>query len=137
MTRKNIHGALLDAAFDGDVDLVKALIAAGADVEAEGVLKDESTPLHFAAMNGHLEVCKVLVAAGACLLSTDNCSTTPRTYAVRCGHHEIRDWLDAAENAEDRGCFRSFMMAQLETAALAEAAPSSATQSAPLRSRSL
>lgn len=61
--------ALYGAAYDGHLDLVKKLIADGADVEAEA--SDEPTALHCAAMNGHLEVCKVLVAAGACVFSAD------------------------------------------------------------------
>ena len=51
------------AAQEGDLDMVRALIEAGAEVD----LRDEDTltPLHFAAMYGHAEVVEYLVSAGA------------------------------------------------------------------------
>lgn len=49
------------AATKGYQDVVKLLLAAGADVNA----KDGSRPLHLAACKGHVEVAKLLLAAGA------------------------------------------------------------------------
>ena len=49
---------LYDAAQNGDIDVVKALIVAKADInqaKSSGV-----TPLHIAACFGHLDVVKVL-----------------------------------------------------------------------------
>jgi RNA polymerase sigma factor (sigma-70 family) len=52
------------AAEKGHLDVVRALLEAGADVHArdEG---DNATPLHWAAGEGHLEVIEQLIAAGA------------------------------------------------------------------------
>ncbi|MBR5888324.1 MAG: ankyrin repeat domain-containing protein [Akkermansia sp.] len=54
---------LLDAAKNGETELVKLLIAAGADVNQADILGE--TPLHNAAIFGHAECVKLLLAAGA------------------------------------------------------------------------
>ena len=64
-TRARISGetALHVAAFEGDMDLVRTLIASGADVNAA----DEfgATPISRAALRGRAEIMEVLHAAGA------------------------------------------------------------------------
>ena len=54
--------ALIQAASNGHVDIVKALIAAGANVNRD---YNHTTPLIEAAKNGHLDVVKALIAGGA------------------------------------------------------------------------
>ena len=54
---------LHDAAREGDVDKLKALVAAGASLEAQA--DNEATPLHLPAMHGQTESIKALVEAGA------------------------------------------------------------------------
>ena len=54
---------LIAAAIDGDIEKVKALIAAGADVNAKD--NDEYTALDYAKDGGHTEIIKILKAAGA------------------------------------------------------------------------
>ena len=63
------------AAYSGDVDAVKALLAAGVDADA----RDENgmTPLHGAALEGHVDVVKMLVAAGADVGAMDKNGVTP------------------------------------------------------------
>ena len=52
-----------DAAMRGDLEAVRALLAAGEDVN--GALGDGMTALHWAARKGRLDVAEVLIAAGA------------------------------------------------------------------------
>lgn len=47
----------------GHIDVVKELINAGANVNAE--MKDKATPLFIAAQNGHLNIVLFLLAKGA------------------------------------------------------------------------
>ena len=58
--------ALLDAAYEGNIEVVKQQLAAGADVYAK--LKDGTTPLHPAAsgiMGAGKEIVELLIAEGA------------------------------------------------------------------------
>jgi ankyrin repeat protein len=90
-------GDLVRAAAAGEVEAVRALLAAGADVDARWSLKAgvETTALHAAAENGHGAVVRILLDAGANV----NCPTieykrnmegdTPLLAAARNGHAEI------------------------------------------------
>lgn len=60
----DLNKALEQAATEGDVEQVKALIASGADLESR-ILDGEHTPLMRAAYRGHYEVMKILIEAGA------------------------------------------------------------------------
>jgi hypothetical protein len=62
-TAQATDGELLKAAERGDTNSVKALIAAGADVDARA--RDDMTCLMKAARNGHTDTVKALIAAGA------------------------------------------------------------------------
>ena len=53
-----------DAAGDGNIEVVKQQIAAGADVNAKGGVRG-GTPLHYAAVEGHKEITELLIANGA------------------------------------------------------------------------
>jgi ankyrin repeat protein len=53
----------MNAAMLGRVDIVKALIDAGADIQKKGQFG--YTALHAAAQNGHLDVVQALVKYGA------------------------------------------------------------------------
>jgi ankyrin repeat protein len=54
---------LIDAAEKGDIKKVKALIKAGADVNAKD--KEGGTALMYAKNEGHGDIVKILKAAGA------------------------------------------------------------------------
>jgi len=69
--RTEIHDghdiALLSAVYDGQVAVVKTLLAAGADIHAAN-----DVALRAAAERGHIEIIKVLLAAGADIHADDD-----------------------------------------------------------------
>ena len=83
----------------GKVDVVAALIEAGADVHR--LYKDISapyaygTPLHVAAQNGRTEVVRVLLDAGADPNVFDHSIGTPMHFARWKGHEEVAALLEA------------------------------------------
>lgn len=86
---------LLDEAFAGDLARVKALIAAGSNVNA----KDEKgvTPLMAASLLGHIEVVRALLAAKADVNAKDDEGTTALVYASVQGRVEVVRALLAAK----------------------------------------
>lgn len=83
--------ALTMAAAHGDVGIVRALLAAKADVNAES--DEQETPLTFAVVWGHLEVVRALVDAGADVKWTDDKQWTPLRYAIFEENWEIANLL--------------------------------------------
>jgi len=51
------------AAYEGNIEVVKQHLAAGTDVNAKN--DGGYTPLHYAAFNGHKEIAELLIAKGA------------------------------------------------------------------------
>ncbi|MFQ5937799.1 MAG: ankyrin repeat domain-containing protein [Acidiferrobacterales bacterium] len=78
---------LHDAARKGDLDQVKQLIAAGANVNAKD--KNGITPLHSAAVGNHREVAQALIASGADVNSKTNNGMAPLHLATFWGHAEM------------------------------------------------
>ncbi|XP_063710850.1 ankyrin repeat and EF-hand domain-containing protein 1-like isoform X2 [Symsagittifera roscoffensis] len=72
------------AAHDGCIKVCKALIGAGARVDA--VNRKRLTAAHFAAKAGHIEVLQVLTAHGAAMDQQDTLGNTPLHYAAMSGH---------------------------------------------------
>jgi uncharacterized protein len=77
-------------------EIVKMLLAAGADVEIRTHF--DSVPLHHAAEHGHLEIVKMLLEAGAHVNAQDLrlSGCTPLHRAIDSGHQEVVETLLAA-----------------------------------------
>lgn len=85
---------VVNAAMNGDLKAVRALIAQKADVNA--AQGDGMTPLHWAAFKDDAEMVKALLAAGAASsvkATTRNGAITPITLAAQNGNVEIIDAL--------------------------------------------
>jgi ankyrin repeat protein len=80
------------AAQSGSEDIVKLLIAKGAD--AANFVGD--TPLMRAARGGHIENVKLLIRAGAAVLATNSYGETAIIMAARDGYVEIEQLLKGA-----------------------------------------
>jgi len=72
--------ALIDAAFDGNIEAVKQHLAAGTDVNA----KDRMgfTPLHHAVTFGHKEIIELLIAEGADVNAKTDDGVTPLDWGI-------------------------------------------------------
>jgi uncharacterized protein len=91
---KTGESALMLAAFNGDLDLVKALVKRGAQIN-----KPMWTPLHYAAANGQLSVVEYLVENHAYIDAESPNNTTPLMMAARHKHITVMRWL--TENGAD------------------------------------
>ena len=84
--------ALILACEHGKLDIVKHLLAAGADVDRHDVY-GEHTALITAAIFGHLEIVQALVEAGADTSLRNEFGLTAQEAAVKRGHEEVAAWL--------------------------------------------
>ncbi|XP_036917823.1 ankyrin repeat and KH domain-containing protein 1 isoform X9 [Sturnira hondurensis] len=75
---------LMEASQEGHLELVKYLLAAGANVHATTATGD--TALAYACENGHTDVADVLLQAGADLEHESEGGRTPLMKAARAGH---------------------------------------------------
>ncbi len=80
-------GKIHKAVKRGDVELVKRLIAAGADVNKKPMF-GKLFPLHLAAQNGHADVVEVLLDKGAGIDQTIN-EYTPLHFATQGGYYDV------------------------------------------------
>lgn len=76
----------------GDVTIARALIAAGADVDAQDYVK-RCAPLHMAARRGRVDVSAVLLDGGANVEVRDIHGQTPLRRAVNCGKVDVAHLL--------------------------------------------
>ena len=81
--------ALHLAAFFGKPEIARALVDAGASVDAYTKNDFANQPLHAAAAGRHLEVCRVLLAAGADVDATQHGGYTPLHEAAQHGDVEM------------------------------------------------
>jgi outer membrane protein assembly factor BamB len=96
---------LFSAARKGDAEVVKALLAKGANVNAK--TEYGATALSFAADKGHVEVVKILLKNRADVNTKDTFyQATPVTWALMRGHVEVVKLL-VANGADADGPFAS------------------------------
>ena len=92
---------LTDAAKNGDLELVNALILSGANVDERDA--DGVTALHVAACNDHLDIINALIVAGANINEQDDYGSTPLHYATYNGYMTIAQALiDAGADVNHR-----------------------------------
>ncbi len=98
-----LAASLHEAAENGDVDLVREFIEAGADLNAKNIFGD--SPLHKAVHKGHLPVVTLLVDSGADIgVENINGGLTPLHLAAYRGHADVVRYLvrmNADVNAKD------------------------------------
>ena len=87
---------LFQAVIDGNLDEVKRLIKAGADVNAKNTIRGD-TALMIAAENGHTEVAAALIKAGADFNAKNTNGWTALLIAAKNGHTEVAAALIKAE----------------------------------------
>ena len=91
--------ALILAARNGHVEIVQALVDAGADIDLQS--KSGSTALMFAASKGHTDVVKALLGADADLNAKNNNKNTALMVAAQNGHVGCVQVLLAAKAHSD------------------------------------
>jgi TonB family protein len=82
-----------NAADDGDLQKVKALLKDNPNLVSSKDSYDGSTPLHLAANKGHREVAEMLLAHDAMVDAGNNCGQTPLYLAVAGNHKDIIELL--------------------------------------------
>jgi len=103
---------LIDAAFQGDVAKVKALLSQGADVNAKD--KFGKRPLHLAAQGGRTEAAKFLIEKGADVSVKDNDGQTPLYYVSNTDVAKLLIEKGAGVNAKgNNGCTPLYLAAQM------------------------
>jgi ankyrin repeat protein len=77
-----------------DPNIVQALLAAGADVNAKTA--SGLTPLHYAARIGRVDIVRLLLARGASVSPQDQDGDTPLHEAREAGHEGVVELLVSA-----------------------------------------
>ena len=89
LTNKSGENALMLAAFDGELALVKNLVLE----KKAAVNKPGWAPIHYAATNGHLDITKFLMANGAQVNSLSPSETTPLMMSIGSGNDQLIKYL--------------------------------------------
>ena len=108
------------SAMYGRLEVVRALIEAGADVNAK--TNNDVSPLYMCAQEGHLEVARALIEAGADVNAKGKYDRTPLHSSAEYGHLEVARLLidngaDVNAKEDDMGrspLFRSALNGHLE-----------------------
>jgi ankyrin repeat protein len=88
---KVVESALMESAFNGDLETVQQLVAAGISVSVRDL--EERTPLMWSAFNGHTPVVSFLLDQGAEVDAQDNHNRTALMYASTGPFKETVDLL--------------------------------------------
>lgn len=91
--KEKLEGELIRAAERGDAAKVKALLEAGAGVEARLRGRDGGTILGAAAARGDIEIVKYLCEKGAAVDERDNNNWTPLMKACAAGRYDVAEYL--------------------------------------------
>ncbi len=89
LENNNQENALMYAAFNGDLPLVKYLI----DTKQASIEKNGWSPMHYASTNGHLAIIRFLIEKDAYVDVESPNSTTPLMLASRAGHIQVVKYL--------------------------------------------
>jgi truncated hemoglobin YjbI len=105
----------------GGGDVVRALVRAGANVDAQDGVK-RCTALHMAARRGNVEVAGTLLDSGAAIEARDSLGDTPLRRAVNCGKVEVAALLVArGADCHSRGSKQLTPLLAARTAAMKRA----------------
>jgi uncharacterized protein len=80
----------INAAYKGDIDIVKAALEIGVDINALAKVKDsDMTALMGATIGGHTEIVRLLIGKGADVNAKNSTGRTALVIAVQLGKAEI------------------------------------------------
>jgi hemoglobin len=94
-----LYSVANECASESGPEIVRALVQAGADVNACGGVT-RATALHMAARRGHAEIARTLLDCGAAIEARDSKGVTPLERAANCRRHALFRLL--AERARTR-----------------------------------
>lgn len=103
------HSLLMLAAYNGHLELTKALIEKGADVNSQDLLG--STILMGIAFKGYLEIFKTLVYAGADININNSSNQSALDYALMFGRSDIASFISEIKKEKHKpvtGFFKSW-----------------------------
>ena len=89
LANKSGENALMMAAFDGQLALVKTLVLE----KKAAINKPGWAPIHYAATNGHLEITQFLMANGAQVNALSPSETTPLMMSIGSGNEQLIKYL--------------------------------------------
>jgi ankyrin repeat protein len=89
LTNKSGENALMMAAFDGQLALVRTLVIE----KKAAVNKLGWAPIHYAVTNGHLEIAQFLMANGAQVNALSPSETTPLMMSIGSGNDKLIKYL--------------------------------------------
>jgi ankyrin repeat protein len=91
VARNGVADAIHDAAEQGDISQVQALLDAG--VAPGSADENGNTALHIAASNGHVDLAEYLLSAGTTIDATNNAGLTAMMLAESRDHYELARWF--------------------------------------------
>ena len=89
LANKSGENALMMAAFDGQLALVKTLVLE----KKAAINKPGWAPIHYAVTNGHLEITQFLMANGAQVNALSPSETTPLMMSIGSGNEQLIKYL--------------------------------------------